>query len=117
MSFKVNKTTITLTRGDTLILHLNLTVDGEPYESNPEDSIRFALKSDKVLANKEYSDKEPLILKDIPTNTLELKIDPEDTKSLPFGNYKYDIEFRRASDGFVRTFIADADFVISREVY
>lgn len=118
MAYKINKTAITLTRGDTFIVTVSLKYkDGTPYEPTSADTVRFALKSKRMLAgNTAFYDKEPLILKDIPTNTMELRLDPEDTKDLLFGQYKYDIELTRG-DGFVCTFIANADFEIAPEVH
>lgn len=91
--YKVSGTTISLTRGDTLKVLITLTTKNKnPYIPVAADRIRFALKSAKMNVNKtEFTDKNPLILKDIPYNTMELKLDPEDTKNLPFGNYKYDL--------------------------
>lgn len=118
MAYKIKDTAITLTRGDTLVVTVSLQYrDGTPYDPTSADSVRFALKSNRMLAgNSEFYDKEPLILKDIPTSTMELRLDPEDTKGLKFGQYKYDIELTRA-DGFVCTFIDNADFVIAPEVH
>lgn len=107
----INGTTITLTRGDSASIKLSLTNkdDGSPYDPIEGDSIRFAV-------SKQFGTESPLILLAIPTDTLTLEISPEDTKSLPFGSYKYDIEITYA-DGRVETFIAKADFVVDKEVY
>lgn len=44
MSSQINGTTISLTRGDTLLLTIKLTKDGKPYTPQDGDKIRFALK-------------------------------------------------------------------------
>lgn len=44
MSCKINGTDITLTRGDSLFLHLSLTKNGEEYIPEEGSSIRFAMK-------------------------------------------------------------------------
>jgi hypothetical protein len=109
---KLNGNTIYLTQGDTLDLQVNiLDQDGEPYSPSPEDSIRFALK-------KNYADDEPLILKEIPSETLRLRLESEQTKLLPVSKtpYVYDIEIT-LSDGTVDTFIDRQKLYITEEVY
>lgn len=105
---------ITMVKGDTVILDLNIfDQENTPYEPKEGDRIRFALK-------KRYDDSEPLLVKVIPTDTMQLVIEPEDTKNLLcgeyHGRYKYDIELTTA-DGFVDTIIPRADFTIIEEVY
>lgn len=110
MSYSVRGTTITLTRGDTFRANLNIVdKNGIPYTPQPGDEIRFAMK-------KNYSAGEPLIFKNIPTDTLLLVIDPEDTKDLSFGSYVYDIQLTD-SFGNVDTFITTSKFIITEEVY
>lgn len=110
MSYSVAGTVITLTRGDTFRATVNITdSNGMPYLPSPGDTIRFAM-------NRSYGADEPLILKNIPTDTLSLVIDPEDTKTLPFGNYVYDIELTDSA-GNVDTFIAKARLILTEEVY
>lgn len=116
--YKVEGTTITLTRGDTFYAQIAIKrKDGTVYTPDEGDTIRFALKSPRMTADKkDFVDKEPLILKSIPIDTMVLQLDPSDTKSLGFGKYKYDIEIT-FSDGKVSTFIADADFNLTTEVH
>ena len=112
MSYTIKKTTITLTRGDTLKAQISITdKDGNPYEIQPGDTVRFAMKR-----NYSDPDSEVLIEKNIPTNTLILQLDPEDTKTLPFGNYVYDIQLTNTM-GEVDTFITKATLVLTEEVY
>ena len=107
--FSIEGNTIYLTRGDTLFLTVNLTdSDGEPYEPSDGDIIRFAMK-------RRLTSKEPILLKNISTDTLTFEIEPEDTKSLPYGQYSYDIEFTEEY-GHVTTVILDK-FNITEEVY
>lgn len=122
--YKIDGTTINLTRGDTLEVLVGIKVkisdcEYQDYSPEPGDTVRFALKH---ATNKrrtdgyiEFKDDEPLIRKEIPTDSLILKLDPSDTKSLGFGNYKYDIELTYA-DGRVDTFIPNGDFNIREEV-
>lgn len=111
--YTVEGTKITMTRGDTVVIDLTLNYeDGTPYVPEEGDSIRFAVKKD-------YCDDTVLILKAIPLESLQLRIDPEDTKSLCMGSrrgiYKYDIQLTRA-DGRVDTVIPRATLVILEEV-
>ena len=109
MSVNIDGTTITMTRGDTLNLKFNLSKNGESYVPSNGDSIRFAMK-------KNIKDEECIILKDIPIFSTTLRLDPEDTKSLPQpSKYVYDVQITFA-DGTVNTFIDKATFKITEEV-
>ena len=107
----INGTTIRMTKGDTLRVLLALTdCEGYKYLPDEDDRIRFAMK-------KNYSDPEPLILKQIPTESLLLTLNPEDTKNLEApGTYVYDIEITYAN-GDVDTFIDKAKLMLTQEVY
>lgn len=116
--FKIEDTTITLTRGDTLDVVVEIMDGDKAYVLQDGDSVRFALKR-RVFSGSNYyelADPEPLITKVIPNDTLELILEPEDTKDLKFGDYLYDIELTKA-DGTVDTFIADSDFILAVEVH
>ena len=58
MSAKVSGTTISLIRGDSLIIQISVNQEGKPYEVKPGGKIRFAMKKD-------LQDSEPLIMKQI----------------------------------------------------
>lgn len=110
--YTVKKTSITLTRGDTFKAQISITdKDGNPYEPQEGDSIRFAMK-------KSFSDPdtEVLIVKNVPTDTMILTLDPDDTKNLPFGSYVYDIQLTTAA-GEIDTFITKASLTLTEEVY
>lgn len=118
MSYSIDTNTneIQLTRGDTLVLGVAIYRNDEQYTPVTGDTVRFALKRALLVAGgKAYADTEPLVLKDIPINTMQLRLDSDDTKSLPFGDYEYDIQITFA-DGTVDTFITAAPFKITREV-
>lgn len=101
---------IKLTRGDTFVCDIKMTKqDGYPYDPEEGDVIRFAMKSS-------VKDEEPLILKEIPIGTMQLMLNPEDTKELPFGVYCYDVELIKAN-GMVDTFITKSIFMLTEEVY
>ena len=105
--YKFDKNTIYLTRGDTLRASLGIKQNGEDYTPQSGDSIRFALKrSDMKHDKSEFLDTKPLILKEIPTDTMVLQLEPKDTKSLKFGTYVYDIQITM-ENGLVDTFIFD----------
>ena len=128
MSLKVkkldnNKVAIYLTRGDTADLVVEPIVKdhetGDTYIYQPVDgdTVRFALKRDRLKADKsDFVDEEPLVTKNVPIDTMTLLLEPEDTKNLAFGNYVYDMELT-FSDGAVDTFIEDSPFYLTREVY
>lgn len=108
--FEINGTSITLTRGDSLYSTVKMkNPGGTDYQPQNGDSVRFALK-------RFYSDAEPVLIKQIPLDTLVLHLEPGDTKELEFGSYVYDIELTKAN-GDVDTFISTAEFILDREVY
>lgn len=110
MSCSVYGTTINLTRGDTFVAIISITDSNKtPYVPQPGDAVRFAMKE-------KYSDAEPLLIKDIPIDTMRLELRPEDTKEFKFGKYVYDIQLTKAS-GEVDTFIAKAAIVLTEEVH
>ena len=115
--YTVDGTTIRMTRGDTVAIEVGMTRSGSAYTPQADDSLRFALKHAKFTAARtDYEDAQPLITKTIPTDTMLLRIEPEDTAELGFGEYAYDIEITFAN-GDVDTFIAEARLVIAPEVY
>ena len=110
MSYNVSGTTITLTRGDTFVALITITdSDGNPYIPVTGDVVRFAMKGT-------YGDAEPLLVKDIPIDTLKLVIEPDDTKQLAFGPYVYDIQLTKVT-GEVDTFIPTSKLKITEEVH
>lgn len=100
---------IILTRGDTLTLKLTLKKDGDDYEIQEGDSIRFAM-SKYYLGEDGY---ELIKEKTIPTDTLELVLNASETRIEP-REYNYDIEITH-QDGTVDTFISDV-IEITKEV-
>lgn len=107
----ISGTTITMTRGDTLRAILELKdEDGNVYTPLRDDRIRFAMK-------KNYDDETPLVIKEIPNDTLELHLEPKDTKNLAQpSTYFYDIEITY-TNGDVDTFIDKAKLKLTEEVY
>ena len=114
--YSISGTTIKMTRGDTLIVALNLTYDGEIYTPDPGDVIKFMACRGELNADKSaYKDNTLLIDKVIPNDTMVLRLNPADTKELSFGTYAYDMEITFA-DGRVDTFIQGQKLVIMPEV-
>lgn len=110
MSYSVSGTMITLTRGDTFSSLITITdLNDNQYIPMNGDRIRFAMKND-------YNDETPLLIKEIPIDTMILTLDPEDTKHLPFGKYVYDIELTKTT-GEVDTFITKAILKLTEEVH
>lgn len=99
MGYTINDKTkqITLIRGDTLKMQVNIFIDKQPYTPVTGDVVRFAMKQS-------MSSSKVLIHKEIPIDTLILHLQPSDTKRLAFGDYVYDIEITFAN-GDVDTFI------------
>lgn len=114
--YKVTGTTITATRGDTVLIQVGMTRGGTAYTPQEGDRVRFALKSELKRDKTNFVEANPLINKAIPIDTMILRLDPEDTKPLKFRGYKYDIEITFA-DGVVDTFICDSDFIVTPEVH
>ena len=112
MSYTVSGHTITMTRGDTAsVIIVPKYSDGEVYIPQPEDTVKFTVK--RAIASREVM--ETLLEKEIPTDTMELVIEPEDTKTMKFGDYVFDVQLTFA-DGDVDTFITDGKLKITPEV-
>ncbi len=113
--YTIENNNISLTRGDTLIVQVNIKQDGSDYIPDSGDIIYFALKHNTMDSKRErYLDKEPLILKMIPNDTLILRLESAETKNLAFGRYVYEIELTK-EDGTVDTFISGI-FTLTPEV-
>lgn len=98
---------IYMTRGDTAELKLSITDStGAPYMVKPEDSILFTIK-------KSTDDKDVIIQKAVKEGKITIK--PEETRTLPYGTYVYDVELRRADD-FISTVITPHIFKLCEEV-
>lgn len=107
---------IILTRGDSFYADVTINKDdGTIYTPENGDTVRFAVKHNKFNPLKtEYTDPSPLIFKTIPIDTMQLSLEPSDTKAYGFGEYAYDIEITFA-DGDVDTFIRGT-FTLTPEV-
>ena len=117
MAWSIKGTTITLTRGDSFPLKINLKINKEDYTPQQGDIVKFTLKRNTMDSkHSKYLDEKPLISKVVSTDTMVLELIPNDTKNLPFGEYVYDLEITFGSTGRVYTFINNAKFVLAPEV-
>ena len=114
---KVEGTTITLTRGDTLEIEVKINdATGMPYSPKTGEVVRFSVK-------KKIADRAPVIEKVLDNETLILRLESEETKvfenprargeAIP---YVYDVEIT-LQDGTVSTIINAALINIVPEVY
>lgn len=109
--YKIDGTTISLVRGDSMATELTLKrkTNGEVYTPVEGDAISFAMKRSA------YDRGEPILVKSVPTDTLMLALLPTDTAGLAFGEYAYEMQMTFA-DGTVDTFIANARLMLAPEV-
>lgn len=106
---KVDGKRIEMAKGDTCILSISIKdTEGNDYTPQTGDVIRFAMKQ-------RYTDANTIINKVIPNDTLDLRIEPNDTKSLTTGKYYFDVELTKA-DGTVDTFIPEGELVLKEEI-
>lgn len=96
----ITDTDITLTRGDSLQIQLTLTKAHETYVPAAGDVIKFYLSSN-YKGNTNY---QSYVSKTIDNSTLILELAPEDTASMKYGTYFYQLEITYA-DGEVDTFL------------
>lgn len=110
---KVNE--ITLYRGNSAVIELNISVSGEKYTLQDGDTVEFAVKSSsdrnadkiisKILTDSDYNE----------NNSLQIEISPSDTISLQPFTYCYDVGITFA-DGSFYTVIPPSAFRISATV-
>lgn len=100
---------IRLTRGDTakLTVPIENDLDNSSYVMDELDTLTFTIK-------KSVKDNENLVQK-VVTGSNNFHIKPEDTDSLPFGKYVYDVQLTTAG-GDVYTVIEPTSFEILSEV-
>ena len=100
---------ITIVRGDSAEIEIEMTEttdEGETidYELQPGDELLFTVK-------KSVDDPETLFQK----SGSFIVINPEDTANLPYGTYRYDVQFTD-SGGYVDTVIRPHKFKVVSEV-
>ena len=103
-----NNNTINLTRGDNCDIIVTVyDLNGDEYELQTGDTMLFTIK-----INCETQD--IVIQKDITEDSI-ISLSHNDTKSLAYGSYVYDVQLTTAG-GEVYTVIAPAIFNITKEV-
>lgn len=105
--FKVkNDNTIYITRGDTGVINLSLKKDNGTYIMGEGDVCVLTVK-------RSVDDRCKLIQKQLEDG--QFRIEPEDTRRLEYGTYKYDIQLTTAS-GVVATVVTPKNFIVEAEV-
>lgn len=103
--FKSYNNTIVLTRGDSAGFDINITdASGDPVSLDASTIVTFTVKAS-------INDENALITK----HGTEINILPEDTSSLAYGDYVYDVQLNY-EDGTVETIITPSTFRITGEV-
>lgn len=103
----VNGSRVMLTRGDTATLLVSLqNCDGTQYEMQDGDVLDLAIK-------KRICDSETLVSKQSTDGVFDFA--PSDTKELPFGDYKYEVQLTTAGCD-VYTVIPVSTFRIMEEI-
>lgn len=105
---RISGTAIHLTRGDTAYLSVEITnQDGTHYHIQPGDVVMLSVK--RFLTASQYAFQKNA------NAAGEIKILPEDTAGLEFGDYRYDVQLTKAN-GDVHTVIDTSIFRIGHEV-
>lgn len=102
----IDENKITLTRGNTAFIEIDIIKDDEPYILRAGDSLTLSLKR--------KSDYNKVVLTKV-TTTNTFTFVENDTKDLSLGIYEYDITFR-GNDGTIDTLLFD-DFIIGGECH
>lgn len=112
-TLKINGTDIYMTRGDTeaitVVLH-DKNEDIIPFASG--DTVYFTVKQSTQTTIKSF---QKVVTVFTPEGEAVIEIDPEDTKTLKYDDYVYDVQMVRSADG-VTTVIPPSKFTIGEEV-
>ena len=100
-----NENNIMLTRGDTAVLNLEFTIDGEAYDYS-NDLVQLTVKKNTVT--------ESVIIQKTFSGS-SVTIEPEDTENLDYQTLKYDVQVITQS-GKVYTVIPPRNLTIAEEV-
>lgn len=89
---KEDKNLIQATAGDTIILNIAIEDNsGNAYTPAPEDKIIFAVK-------KSYEDDEPVLVKEIPPDTCQLRIEGWETHDIEPGDFVFEVSIVYGGD-------------------
>ena len=82
---EINGNTITMTKGNTLCVQLTLLnkQTGDPYVYQSGDEIEFEMRKQP------FDENDPVLVKSIDPEILQLKLNPSDTEELPCHEYEY----------------------------
>lgn len=94
---------ISLTRGDTGIFNLAL-VDSDGNQYVPHEGDRIVFSMAKAPGD------EVILQKDVDMGTMQLRLDPEDTKSLDFATYSYDLQLTDYLDNVTTVLLSKIKF-------
>lgn len=109
---KIQGHSMKMTRGDTEALTVTLTSEnGVNIPLVEEDLVIFTVKETPTSITNAIQ----IIVNTFENGKAIISILPEHTSNLRFGDYRYDIELRRA-DKTVRTIIPDSKFTIGAEI-
>ena len=102
----INGTEIYMTRGDNE--SITITVNGQELleDDTAELTVRQTVRSEKVIHK--------IAKPNADMKSFTISIEPEDTHTLQFGNYIYDIQLTLS--GAIRTVIRPSTFTIGEEV-
>lgn len=105
---KIKDSNIFLTRGDSASLKIKVKdIDGKDFIFTEDFKLIFSVK-------KNITDKH-LTIQKIANNSINIELLPEDTKTLSFGEYFFDIELQIKDKVF--TIITPHKFILCEEVF
>ena len=105
----IDDNNIFITRGDTALFNIEmLDADDEPYTMAADESIIFTVKR-----MYEYGD----IVIEKTSSIPQIALSSDDTNTLSFGSYKYDVYLYNSTTHEINTFIANKTFYVGEEVH
>jgi hypothetical protein len=109
---KVNGTDLAMIRGDSETIKVSCKdAQGVDVPLKDGDTLYFTVKSSVGTEKIEIQK----VITEFPDGIAYINISPDDTKSMNFRDYYYDIQLTRA-DGTVKTIIPPSKFTIKGEV-
>lgn len=105
-------TDIKMIRGTTFEQVIHLTYNGEDYNLQADEVLRFGVKETgqqtRYLIEKEWTQK------DVKDGVFILTITPQDTIKMPYKKYKYDLGLQSGEDYFM--IIPESDFQLCENI-
>lgn len=106
-----NRQPVEMIRGNSEIFQIGITVNGSEYTPQAGDKITFTLRRDVMDLNRKEYIGDVMFKRDIPIDTMQLVLAPEDTENLPLVDFVYDLKITFA-DGKVKTFVKPSPFIL-----